>query len=222
MKSLIHEYQENNFNIMSKTFITSIAIFISSLLSAQTQYEQGMGKAMQLWGAGNDTEAVATFERIASVEKTNWLPNYYIAFISTIDVFGAKDKTKISALLTKAQDAVDNATAISPNNPEIMVVQAMLYTAILVQDPMTNGQKYSALAMEQYNKALAIDSKNPRVIFSKAEFEIGTAKYWGSDTKPMCEAIAKSIELFANLKPQTPFDPSWGLDRAQKALISCK
>ena len=53
-----------------KTIITSIAIFICSLLSAQSQYEQGMGKAMQLWGAGNDTEAVATFERIASVEKT--------------------------------------------------------------------------------------------------------------------------------------------------------
>ena len=205
-----------------RTIITSIAFFICSLLSAQTQYEQGMGKAMQLWGAGNDTEAISTFERIASVEKTNWLPNYYIAFICTVDVFGAKDKTKIPALLTKAQDAIDNATAISPNNPEIMVVQAMLYTAILVQDPMSNGQKYSALAMEQYNKALAIDPKNPRVVFSKAEFEIGGAKYWKTDTKPMCEAIAKSIELFANFKPETQFHPSWGLDRAQNALISCK
>lgn len=205
-----------------KTIITTIAIFICSLLSAQTQYEQGMGKAMQLWGAGNNTEAVATFERIASVEKTNWLPNYYIAFINTIDVFGAQDKTKIPALLTKAQDAIDNAAVISPNNPEIMVVQAMLYTAILIQDPMTNGQKYGALAMEQYNKALAIDPKNPRAMFSKAEFEIGGAKYWKTDTKPMCEAIAKSIELFANFKPETPFHPSWGLDRAQQALINCK
>ncbi|MES2412125.1 MAG: hypothetical protein V4535_11850, partial [Bacteroidota bacterium] len=69
-----------------KTIITSFAFFICSLLSAQTQFEQGMGKAMQFWGAGNNTEAVATFERIASVEKTNWLPNYYIAFINTIDV----------------------------------------------------------------------------------------------------------------------------------------
>ncbi|WP_264521925.1 hypothetical protein [Flavobacterium sp. N1994] len=205
-----------------KTIITSFALFICSLLSAQTQYEQGMGKAMQLWGQGKDTEAVATFERIASVEKTNWLPNYYIAFICTIDVFGAKDKTQVPALLTKAQNALDNATVISPNNPEIMVVQAMLYTAILIQDPMTNGQKYSGLALEQYNKALIIDPKNPRVVFSKAEFEIGGAKYWGSDTKPMCEAVAKSIELFANFKPESPFHPSWGLDRAQETLKNCK
>jgi hypothetical protein len=205
-----------------KTIITSFALFICSLLSAQTQFEQGMGKAMQLWGQGKDTEAVANFERIASVEKTNWLPDYYIAFICTIDVFGAKDKTQVPALLTKAQDAIDKATVISPNNPEIMVVQAMLYTAILVQDPMTNGQKYSGLALEQYNKALIIDPKNPRVVFSKAEFEIGGAKYWGTDTKPMCEAISKSIELFANFKPESQFHPSWGLDRAQEALKNCK
>ena len=179
-----------------RTIITSIVLFVCSILSAQTQFEQGMGKAMQLWGAGNDAEAVATFERIASVEKTNWLPNYYIAFINTIDAFGEKDKSKAAAFITKAQDALDNASLISPNNSEIMVVQAMLYTAILVQDPMTNGQKYSALALEQYNKALVIDPNNPRVVFSKAEFEIGGAKYWGTDTKPMCAAIAKSIELF--------------------------
>ncbi len=205
-----------------RTIITSIVLFVCSILSAQTQFEQGMGKAMQLWGAGNNAEAVATFERIASVEKTNWLPNYYIAFINTIDAFGEKDKSKASAFITKAQDALDNATLISPNNPEIMVVQAMLYTAILVQDPMTNGQKYGALALEQYNKALVIDPNNPRVLFSKAEFEIGGAKYWKTDTKPMCEAIAKSIELFANFKPESQFHPNWGLERAQKALISCK
>lgn len=177
---------------------------------------------MQLWGEGKNSEAVATFERIASVEKTNWLPNYYIAFINTIEVFQTKDKDKAAALITKAQDALDNATLISPNNPEIMVVQAMLYTAILVQDPMTNGQKYGGLAMEQYNKALVIDPKNPRVLFSKAEFEIGGAKYWGTDTKPMCEAIAKSIELFANFKPETPFHPNWGADRAAEKLKECK
>lgn len=206
-----------------KTIITSIAFFVCSLLTAQTQYEQGMGKAMQLWGAGKNTEAVATFERIASVEKTNWLPNYYIAFINVIDAFGTQDKQKAAALTAKAQDAIDNATAISPNNPEIMVVQAMIYTAILVQDPMTNGQKYGALAMEQYNKALIIDPNNPRVVFSKAEFEIGGAKYWKTDTKPMCAAITKSIELFAKFKPESQFHPSWGEDRAKETLASsCK
>ena len=205
-----------------KTIITATVFFICSLMSAQTQFEQGMGKAMQLWGAGKNTEAIATFERIASVEKNNWLPNYYIAFIGTINAFGTKDKATATAYITRAQQAIDDATLISPNNPEIMVVQAMLYTAILLQDPMNNGQKYGALVTEQYNKALAIDLNNPRAVFSKAEFEIGGAKYWGTDTKPMCAAIAKSIELFANFKPESQFHPSWGADRAAEKLKECK
>lgn len=207
-----------------KTFITSIAFFICSMIaSAQTQYEQGMSKAMQLWGAGKNTEAVATFERIASVEKTNWLPNYYIAFINVLDAFGTRDKEKASAFLTKAQDALDNAMVISPNNAEIMVIQAYIYTAYIMQDPMANGQKYGALGGEEYNKAIAIDPNNPRVMFAKAEFEIGGAKFWGTDTKPMCAAIEKAIQLFANFKPETQFHPNWGADRAPIVLAeNCK
>lgn len=202
--------------------ITVIALFVCSLVVAQTPYEQGMGKAMQLWGEGKNTEAIATFERIASVEKTNWLPNYYVSFINTLQAFGTKDEEKISALLTKSQEALDNASAISPNNPELMILQSYIYTAWIVFDPMTNGMKYSGLAMENYEKALIIAPNNPRVVYAKAEFEIGSAAYWGTDTKPMCEQLAKSIELFANFKPETPFSPKWGLDRAKVALTKCK
>lgn len=203
--------------------ITSLVFFICGLAFAQSpsQYEQGMGKAMGLWKEGKATEATAIFERIASVEKTNWLPNYYVAFINTIEVFKSQDKSKAPAYLDKAQLALDDATAISPNNAELMVVQAMIYTAWIVQDPMTNGMKYSSKAMEQYYKAQAIAPENPRVVFSKAEFEIGGAKYWGTDTKPMCAEIERSLGLFAKFKPETVFHPSWGLDRAKEALVNC-
>lgn len=205
-----------------RTIITITAFFVCSLLTAQTQYEKGMQKALSLWGEGKTTEATALFERIATVEKNNWLPSYYIGMINAVEAFNPKNKEKATALIEKAQNAVDNATLISPNNAEIMVLQAMVYTAILVQDPMTNGMKYSGLAMEQYYKALAIDPNNPRVVFSKAEFELGGAKWSGANTKPICAQIAKSIELFATFKPETVFHPNWGEDRAKEALKSCK
>ncbi len=205
-----------------RTIITITAFFVCSLLTAQTQYETGMQKALSLWGEGKTTEATALFERIATVEKNNWLPSYYIGMINAVEAFNPKNKEKATALIEKAQNAVDNATLISPNNAEIMVLQAMVYTAILVQDPMTNGMKYSGLAMEQYYKALAIDPNNPRVVFSKAEFELGGAKWSGANTKPICAQIAKSIELFATFKPETVFHPNWGEDRAKEALKNCK
>lgn len=203
--------------------ITSLVLFICGLAFAQapSQYEQGMGKALKLWSENKPTEATAIFERIASVEKTNWLPNYYVALINTIETFKAQDKSKNPALLDKAQQALSDATAISPNNPELMVAQALIYTAWIVQDPMTNGMKYSSKTMELYYKAQAIAPENPRVVFSKAEFEIGGAKYWGTDTKPMCKEIERSIELFAKFKPETPFHPNWGLDRAKEVLATC-
>ena len=205
-----------------KTIITVIAFIITNLVSAQGQFEQGMGKAFGLWGEGKSADASAMFERIASAEKSNWLPNYYVALVNTTDAFDPKNKANIPALLDKAQRALDDAAIISSDNAEIMVLQALIYTAWLVQDPMTNGMKYSALAMKEYEKALAIAPNNPRAVFGKAEFEMGGAKYWGTDTKPMCEQVAKSIELFATFKPESEFHPKWGLDRAQEILKTCK
>jgi len=75
--------------------------------------------------------------------------------------------------------------------------------------------------MEMYGRAEKIAPENPRVIFGKAEFEIGGARYFGSDTKPMCAQIDKAITLFANFKPETTFHPNWGLDRALEAQKEC-
>ena len=202
--------------------IVSIVFFITSLVSAQGQFEQGMGKAFQLWGEGKNTEASAMFERIAAAEKNTWLPNYYVALVNTTTAFGTKDKEQISLLLDKAQNALDVELIKTPNNPELLVMQAMIHTAWIVYDPMTNGQKLSGTVMELYGKAEAIAPENPRVIIGKAEFEIGGAKFWGKDTKPMCKKKEKAIGLFATFKPETPFSPKWGLERAQEALKNCK
>lgn len=206
---------------MTKIIVT-IVLFITSLVSAQGQFEQGMGKAFQLWGEGKNTEASAMFERIAAAEKNSWLPNYYVALVNTTSAFQTKDKEQISLLLDKAQNALDVELIKTPNNAELLVMQAMIHTAWIVYDPMTNGQKLSVTVMELYGKAEAIAPENPRAVFGKAEFEIGGAKFWGTDTKPMCAQIEKAIGLFATFKPETPFSPKWGLERAEAALKNCK
>ena len=206
---------------MKKT-ITTIALFLVLVVSAQGQFEQGMGKAFQLWGEGKNTEASALFERIAAAEKTSWLPNYYVAFVNTTTAFKTTDVSKMNELLTKAQNALDIELTKNPNNVELLIVQAMIHTARISADPMTNGAKLSPVVMQLYSKAQAIAPENPRAIFGKAEFEIGAAQFWGTDTKPLCAQIEKAIGLFATFKPETPFSPKWGLDRAQAAFKNCK
>ncbi|CAD0004457.1 MULTISPECIES: tetratricopeptide repeat protein [Flavobacterium] len=202
--------------------ITAFTLFICSLLSAQTQFEQGMGKAFGLWKEGKNAEASAMFERIAAADKTSYLPNYYVALINTTAVFTEKDKTKIDLLLTKAQDALDKEIIKDQNNAELYVLQALIYTGYVVADPMTNAMKYSGKVMEAYAKAKAIDPNNPRAVFGEADYQLGGAKWTGVDTKPLCVQVDKAIELFGNFKPETQFSPKWGLERALEAQKNCK
>ncbi|MNQ00785.1 hypothetical protein D3C85_134410 [compost metagenome] len=202
--------------------ITAIALFIFSLVSAQGQFEQGMGKAFGLWKEGKNTEASDLFERIAAAEKNSWLPNYYVALVNTTTAFGTKDKGQMDLLLTKAQNALDVEMAKDQNNAELLVMQAMIHTAWVAFDPMTNGQKLSGKVMELYGKAQAIAPENPRVVLGKAEFGIGGAKWTGANMQELCKEVDRSIQLFATFKPETPFSPKWGLDRALEAQKNCK
>lgn len=207
---------------MKKFIFTSVIVLSAFFAQAQTQFEQGMNKAFDLWKTGNSTEASAMFERIASVEKNNWLPNYYVAMVNTTTAFQSLgDKQKVTALLDKAQETLDIEFAKDPNNAEILVLQALIHTAWIASDPMTNGMKLSGKVMELYAKAEKIAPNNPRVIFGKAEFEIGGARYFKQDTSAMCAQIDKAITLFSTFKPETAFHPNWGLDRALDAQKEC-
>lgn len=202
--------------------ITTIVLFATAVAGAQSQFEQGMAKAFQLWGEGKPAESSAMFERIASAEKNQWLPNYYVALVNTTTAFqNMGNKEKMIPLLDKAQEALDLEFVKHPENPEILVLQAMIYTAWIAQDPMTNAMRYSPKVMEMYARAEKVAPENPRVVFGKAEFEIGGAKYFGKDTTAMCAQIDKAIGLFATFKPETQFHPHWGLDRALEAQKGC-
>lgn len=200
---------------------TILILFTVNIMLSQTQYDQGMQKAFGLWKENKETEASALFERIASAEKKNWLPYYYVSLINTTQAFRTKDKEKIVALLSKAQTAQDAAMDLSQNNPELLVTQALIHTAWIVYDPMTNGMKLSGKINELYTKALVLAPDNPRVVFSKAEFDIGSASYFGQDTKPMCAQVERAVTLFATFKPESMYHPSWGLDRALETLKQC-
>ncbi|PKP26338.1 MAG: hypothetical protein CVU03_03665 [Bacteroidetes bacterium HGW-Bacteroidetes-2] len=200
-----------------------LALTISSIaMMAQSNYEQGMQKAFQHWEEGNITEATALFERIASAEKDNWLPNYYVALVNTTTAFQTKDNKQVSALLAKAQAALDYELDKDPYNVELMVMQAMIHTAWIAHDPMTNGQRLSGTVMQIYGQAESIAPENPRVVLNKAEFEMGSARFFGTDTTPICLQIEKAVQLFDTFKPETPFHPNWGKDRAMQQVNECK
>lgn len=205
-----------------KHIIIIATLLISAATMAQTDYEKGMQKAFGLWGTNNWTEAEQLFERIAAVETNEWLPNYYIAQMNSLKTWEEKDTQKIKAQLDKAQEYLNTAMGLSNDNADLLVMQAQIYTNWIASDGMTYGMKYSAKVNELYKKAYNLAPKNPMVVLSKAEWDMGSAKYFGQNTTAFCKDVEKAIELFANFKPETSFHPNWGKQRAIEVLASCE
>jgi len=202
--------------------ITILTTITSTLLAQSKKYEQGMTKAFELWEAEKPMEAANLFERISSVEKGNWVPYYYIAQINTIYSFNEKDEEKLTLQLAKAKKFLDKAQRISPDNPELIVLEAMINTAWVAYDGQKYGMTLAPKNTELYTKAKQIAPNNPRVLLSKAEWDMGSARFFNQDTTPFCKDVEKALELFATFKEETPFYPEWGKDRAKQLLEGCK
>lgn len=202
--------------------LTLIALFLVSLATpAQTNFEKGMTKAFDLWHTDKWAEAEQLFERIATAEPKEWLPNYYIAQMNSLKSWEEKDPQKIMAQLDKAQEYLNTAMGMEKDNADLLVMQAQIYTNWIAFDGQTYGMKYSTKVNELYKKAYQLAPENPMVILCRAEWNMGTAKYFGQDTKPFCKDVERAIELFTNFKPEKQFYPNWGSEHAQEVLKSC-
>jgi len=198
-----------------------LALIFAVHLTAQTQYQKGMNKAFELWGAKKNTEAAQLFERIATAEKDNWLPSYYAATVLIIDGFAIRDEAELTTHLNKAQGLLDIAKSISKNNPEIIITQAFLNLVYVAFDGQKYGMSLSGKNVQLYAQALKIEPNNPRVVLAKAQWGMGGAKFFGQSTKPFCKEIERSIALFKKEKKKGEFYPFGGIERAEEALQQC-
>ena len=152
--------------------IIILVLLATGVITSQSNYEKGMQKAFELWGS-NPIEASNLFERIAMAESENWLPSYYAAQINIVNSFGEQDKEKLTAQLGKAQELLNISKSISSNNPEILVMEAMLNTAWVAYDGSTYGMTLSPKISVFYAQAQQIAPNNPRVVLNKAEWAMG-------------------------------------------------
>ncbi len=209
-------------NTLVKIAVILVLSLIGHQSTAQTNFEKGMAKAFELWEAGKWDEAENMFERISKAEDKEWLPNYYIAQMNSLKSWNEKDETVLKAQLDKAQEHLDIAMARSEDNAELLVMQAQVYTNWVAYDGATYGMKYAGKVAELYAKAVKLDPANPRAALCKADWGMGSAKYFGQDTEPFCKEIEASIELFDTFKPESDFHPNWGKERAEQVLAECK
>lgn len=198
-----------------------MALLMGSILG-QSKYEQGMQKAFDLMKEDKMDESVALFERIAQAEKTNWLPSYHAAHTLIWNSYNIKEKDARLTILERAKEIVTEAHKRSPDNPEILSLEAMLYTSYMAFDPATYGMMYAMEIEGIHKKAYQLAPENPRVLVGKIQYDFGKANFFGQDTSSFCDEMKKIIPKLKEEKITEPFAPSHGLREAEGFVQQCK
>ena len=164
------------------------------------------------------------FERIATAEKTQWLPYYYAALCQVNYTFMEQDKSKVDAIADKATELINKADALQPNNSEISVIKSMIATSQMLANPMQRFMEYGNKAESYLDAAMQQDPKNPRPEYLKGQ----TLKY-SPDCRDCpvqfrggCEAakplLQASLEKFNKFIPASELHPNWGKQRVDMLI----
>jgi len=207
---------------MKKLILLLVISVISFNTQAQTSYEKGMQSAFDLWNEDKLIEASNLFERISTVEKDNWLPPFYAGYTLVLSAFEIEDETTLKLKLDKAKSLLEQAASNSPKNPDIMIAQALHNTAYINFDGQKYGMTMSSKNASIYNEALKIAPNNPRVILAKAEWDMGSARFFNQSADPYCKDVERALEILKTEdKSDIKFYPDWGQERAEKILEEC-
>ena len=209
-----------------KKLILYAAIFMSLNVSAQSRaYYSEMGYAIDEMNKIEELDdffsAANKFERIAEAEGDQWLPYYYMSYIYTILGFKQEDATEAEEYINTAQENIDKAMKLSPDESELFVLQGFLYQAKIVADPQTGGQIYGPKATEAFQKAIELDENNPRPYYLMGMNLLYTPEAYGGGAQAACRLLMTAKEKFEVYTPASNIHPAWGEEYNRQLLEEC-
>ncbi len=209
-----------------KKLVVLLTLFVASLnLSAQNKnYISVMEKNVAVLDSTRDVSQLQslanTFERIASAEKNEWLPNYYAAYCYVNMTYKTKGDM-VDTYCDKAELFIKKADSINQNNSEIYSLKAQIASARISVNPMTRGQKYGAIAGELREKAKSLDATNPRPYFLDGMAYFHTPAMFGGGKDKAKPAYEKALKLYETFKPASSIAPNWGKHTTEYYLKKC-
>lgn len=212
---------------MKKLFFAAIIAAYTTLGFAQTKYESAMTEKVSKIENHLSTEEFQTlsndFTRIATAEKTQWLPYYYAAFaqIQKGRVLMRDQKiSELDAVAAEAQKSLNQAMELSKDNSELFILQKMIHSLKMMVNPMERYMTEGSLAAENLSKAEKLDAENPRITLLKAEDTYFTPEQFGGSKTKGLELFQKALEQFKVYKTQSALHPNWGNAEAEYFLAN--
>jgi tetratricopeptide (TPR) repeat protein len=212
---------------MKKIFLVALILLTSQkIFGNDTLYYSMLRKSIDLayrdYKLENYRQLANCSERILLVYKNDWLPYYYeaLAYIN-MSFIETKEGDK-EMYCDKAQNLLDGAFKIKPDESEIYVLQSMLYYARMSISPMINGPLYLPKAASALNDAEKLDPENPRIYYLRGKSTMNTPKFFGGGKDTAVPILEKALNMYEKYKQKSTVHPDWGSEEAERLYHECK
>lgn len=187
---------------------------ISNLLSPHiADINKGVLKTVQLQRMAGE------LERIALAHPSNWHAQYYTALAYT-ELANNAPKKDIDNLCDRAQEFLDKAIQIKPQESENHVLKAYLLSARINVNAMFRGASMGKESKTELDTALQLNPNNPRAHYVRAMGIYFTPAAFGGGKKKAKPHLEMSLEKYGSFSAQSSLDPSWGLNEVKKLLAT--
>ena len=207
-----------------KTLLLIFAISLCSFngWSQEDRYTSAMLTAIasldQASGPAGFAEIAGRFERIATAEKSRWLPYYYASYALIVMSYDQNDMGQRDLTLDRAQELLDRATELEPGESELLVLQAFLYPSRIMVDPVGRGLAYMEKEFATLDAALKLNPDNPRIYFLEGVNKLNLPSSMGGGTEEGRRLLETALEKFEAWTGGDPLWPTWGEDATRAEL----
>lgn len=212
---------KTNLMILSITLI-SLALWNMQAMGQEDPYTSAMKSAIEMMEQASEpgelAESANRFERIATAEKSRWMPYYYASYSLVSMSYDESDGGQRDLILDRAQDLLDQALDLEPKESELHVLQAFLYPSRIIIDPMGRGMIYMEKIFASLGTAKALNPENPRSYFLEGINKLNLPPSFGGGAdvaKPILEVALVKFEAFTN---EDPLWPGWGEETTRTEL----
>lgn len=215
-----------------KNYTMIIAILVLTIqlsFASDPGYQKALGAQLEKLQTAENVQqlrdAANGFNRIAEMNKEEWLPNYYAALALINAGFKTEGLKEKDALYNEAKMHIEKAVNSHGENTELVALRGYALMAELSADPGSRGQSMSPDVMNTFGRALSMDPQNPRAMILLAQMELGMAQFFGQGPEKACGMAQNSIKLFEQEESEelnATETPVWGKEIAEKIALQCK
>lgn len=205
-----------------KHFLFIVLFLISSIYlyageTAQTdslllQSRQVLNESISLWNEGALLNARAQFERLLNIDSTSFLCHYYIAYADyrlASFYHTQEDNDKIEKVADDAIEHLQRALDLNPDFADGYAMLSSMYGEKIAVSPW-KGIIYGPKAGSAMDKALELETDNPRTYLLDGTGKYFTPGLFGGGSEKAQKALLKAVEYFKTYKPKSALYPNWG------------